>query len=203
MSTMTKAVAMSSQQDTINQKLHQLGKDAMSMLDVAEQDAKSGETLCLDKSPHECLVVQFAAPLFVHPHVLLATLNLDKEKFKFDISKHLAMRLPELSYKSLMLSLNEDRDLLSDKDLYIDLREHLQPRDIATLVYTLARLNGIIGVRVLKIFKMDYASVKVARMLGSAVPLLHPVLVWHAASNQYLPPLLSPVHITVALAIAG
>ena len=111
---MTKAVAMSSQQDTINQKLHQLGKDAMSMLDVAEQDAKSRETLCLAKSPHQCLVVQFALPLFVHPHVLLATLNLDKENFKFDISKHLAMKLPELSYKSLMLSLNEDRDLLSD-----------------------------------------------------------------------------------------
>ena len=199
---MTKAVAMSSQQDTINQKLHQLGKDAMSMLDVAEQDAKSGETLCLAKSPHQCLVVQFALPLFVHPHVLLATLNLDKEMFKFDTSK-LAMRLPELSYKSLMLSLNEDRDLLSDKDLYIDLREPLLPRDLTTLVYTLARLNGIIGVRVLKIFKVDYASVKVARLLGSAAPLVHPVQVWHTASNQYLPPLLSPVHITVALAIAG
>ena len=122
--------------------------------------------------------------------MLLATLNLDKKKFKFDTSK-LAMRLPDLSDTSLKCSLEEGRLLLSEKDLYIDLREPLQPKDVSTLVYSIARLNGILGVLVHKIFMVDYSSTRVARMLGSSLPLVNPTLVWHSGSNQMLPPLLS------------
>ena len=57
MNTMSKTVAAPKQQDRIYQKLLKLGEAAMSMLDVAEQDAKSREALCLAKSPHQCVVV--------------------------------------------------------------------------------------------------------------------------------------------------
>ena len=77
--------------------------------------------------------------------MLLAALNLDKKKFKFDTTKH-AMILPDLSRSSLKRSLDEDRLNPRDKDLYIDLREHLLPQDLSDLVYLLTRLNGISGV---------------------------------------------------------
>jgi len=142
-----------------------MGKVALSMLDVAEQDAKTREALCLAKSPHQCLALKFGAPLTVHPHVLLATLNLDKKRFKFDTSK-LAMNLPDSTRSSISESLREDGVLFIKHDLYIDLREPLQPRDLASLVYRLAHLNGIIDVRLHKIFSVDYSCVKVAKMLG-------------------------------------
>jgi len=91
---------MPSQQNLINEKLLELSQTAMSMLNVAEQDAKTREALCLAKSPHQCLVVKFGAPLTVHPHVLLATLNLDKKRFKFDTSK-LALNLSDSTRSSI------------------------------------------------------------------------------------------------------
>jgi hypothetical protein len=41
----------------LNQKLLELGEAAMRMIDVAEQNAKTRETLCTGKSPFQCLVI--------------------------------------------------------------------------------------------------------------------------------------------------
>jgi hypothetical protein len=54
---MTQNVPVSSQQDPINQKVLELGEAAMRMIDVAEQNAKTRETLCVKKSPLQSLVL--------------------------------------------------------------------------------------------------------------------------------------------------
>ena len=164
MLTMIKTEAVPRQQDSVNDRLHELSQAAMTRLDVAEQDAKTREALCLSKSPHMCLVVKFGDSLMVHPHVLLAALSMSKLRFKFDISK-LAMDLPETTRAIISEALCDDGVRYSEHDLYIDLREPLLPLERASLVFTLAHLNGIIDVHVHKIFVVDYSAIEVARLL--------------------------------------
>jgi hypothetical protein len=54
---MTQNVPVSRQQDPINQKVLELGEAAMRMIDVADQNAKTRETLCVKKSPLQSLVL--------------------------------------------------------------------------------------------------------------------------------------------------
>ena len=72
--------------DLIETKFHRLAETAMANVNNAEQDAKMAEGLCFADSPSQCLVLQFSAPLLVHPHVLLATLDI-RDSFLFDTSK--------------------------------------------------------------------------------------------------------------------
>ena len=137
--------------------------------------------------------------------MLLATLNLDKKRFKFDTSK-LTMTLPEATRSSIKRSLNEGRLLFSEHDMYIDLREPLLPRDLTSLIYRLIPLNSIVGVRLHRIFMVDYSySVIASKLRWPTLPLVSTLLLWDSGINlkHTIPKLLPQVHITVALAIAG
>lgn len=73
-------------QERINAKLLDLREQFKCSTSSAMVEANFREEQCLVESPHKCLVLQFGAPLLIHTHVLLYTLDLDV-RCLFDTSK--------------------------------------------------------------------------------------------------------------------
>ena len=136
--------------------------------------------------------------------MLIATLELDK-RFKFDISKR-AVEIQPTVFKSLMKELDEGRSRFGEYDLWVDLREHILPPKLPSLISDLASLNRIVGVHLFRIIMVDYSYSQVARLVD--VPrqrLFTTFLEWESAQayQVYWKPAPPQIHITVALAIAG
>lgn len=112
-------------------------------------------------------MLQFGRPLDVHHHVLLATLDLDKKRFKLDSSK-LAMHISDPARDKLRRDISEHM-FYSQHDLYIDLREPLLPGDLATLIRKLSHLNGIIGVHMERVWLVNYSFFKIGSLLQSGL----------------------------------
>jgi len=74
----------------IDAGFRELAETAKANIGRAEEDARKASGFCLTHSPSMSLVLQFGAPLLVHPYVLLGTLEL-RDSYYFDISK-LAMK---------------------------------------------------------------------------------------------------------------
>jgi len=86
----TTPTAEQSNSDLVMTRFVNLSISAQANLTHAESDAIRAEGFCLTHSPGSCLVLQFRAPLLVHPYALLGALGL-RDSYLFDISK-LAMK---------------------------------------------------------------------------------------------------------------
>lgn len=134
----------SKRQELIKAKLAELAAAAKSMLFASSLMAKTREGLCLEESPYRCLVLQFGAPLLIHPHVLLSALNFGS-LFLLDISK-LAVNFSESMRAELAALLYMNNRPFAEQDIYLDFRKPLNPQGLKNLIYRLAHLNSIIGV---------------------------------------------------------
>ena len=90
-----------------------------------------------------CLVLQFGAPLLVHPYVLLGTLEL-RDSYLFDISK-LAMKPQMKSQEGTVKSYIRDVNKYPDY-ICMDLRKFVSKDGLERLVNKLKNLNMIIDV---------------------------------------------------------
>lgn len=110
-------------------------------------------------------------------------------------------------FESLLADLNRGRSRFGEHDLWVDLREHLLPEDLSSLITNLVSLNRIVGVHLFRIIMVDYSYTQVAGFIDMRCqPLYKTFTMWdrdynlRGVSRRPAPP---PIHITVALAIAG